>query len=70
MEDAQAETGVWTPARAPILRPRFAAGALAMSIGTVKGLTRRGPFSFWMSHWDRVVCRPPMPEAQVTPRRS
>ena len=43
LDDAQALTGVCTPARAPTLRPMLAAGALEMSIGIVNGLTRRRP---------------------------
>ncbi len=41
LEEAQAETGVCTPAFACTARPTFAAGALAMSMGIVNGLTRR-----------------------------
>ena len=45
LPDAQADTGVCTPALAPIARPTFAAGALGISIGIASGETRRGPFS-------------------------
>ena len=48
---------------APSRRPTFAAGAFAISIGMVNGLTRRAPFSFWMSQLPSRVCRPPMPVA-------
>ena len=43
--DAQADTGVCTPARAENSRPTYAAGPLGMSIGIVCGETLRGPFS-------------------------
>ncbi len=46
LPDAQAETGVFTAARAPTYRLIWAAGALGISIGTARGETRRGPFSF------------------------
>ncbi len=45
LPDAQAETGVCTPALAPIARPMLAAGELGISIGIASGDTRRGPFS-------------------------
>jgi hypothetical protein len=44
--EAHAETGVWTPARAPSSRPTAAAGPFGISMGTVSGKTRRAPFSF------------------------
>ena len=68
--DAQAETGVCTPARAPSRKLTLAAEALAISIGMDNGLTRRAPFSFWMSQLDSVVINPPIPVAIATPRRS
>ena len=43
--DAQALTGVCTPARAPSSRLTAAAGPFGISIGTVSGKIRRGPFS-------------------------
>ena len=43
--EAQADTGVWTPARARSSSPTTAAEPLGMSIGIVCGLTRRGPVS-------------------------
>jgi hypothetical protein len=46
LPEAQAETGVFTAARAPTYRLICAAGALGISIGTASGETRRGPFSF------------------------
>ena len=45
LPDAQAETGVFTAARAPTYRLICAAGAFGISIGTASGETRRGPFS-------------------------
>ena len=45
LPDAHADTGVCTPALAPIARPTFAAGLFGISIGTASGETRRGPFS-------------------------
>ena len=45
LPEAQAETGVCTPALAPIARPTLAAGPLGISIGIASGETRRGPFS-------------------------
>ncbi len=68
--EAQALTGVWTPARAPSSMPTAAAGPLGMSIGTVSGKTRRGPFSFNVSYADSRVHTPPMPVAMTTPSRS
>src|SRR3954451_2850578 len=68
--EAQAETGVCTPARAENSRPTYAAGPLGMSIGMVCGETLRGPFSRRVSHWLSSVCAPPMPVATTTPRRS
>jgi hypothetical protein len=43
--EAQADTGVWTPALAPTSMPIAAAGPFGMSMGTVNGKNRRGPFS-------------------------
>ena len=68
--DAQAETGACTPARAPSRSPTLAADALAISIGTASGLTRRAPFSFWTSQLPSRVFRPPMPVATTTASRS
>ena len=45
LPEAHAETGVCTPALAPIARPMLAAGELGISIGIASGETRRGPFS-------------------------
>ena len=45
LPEAQAETGVFTAARAPTYRLICAAGAFGISIGTASGETRRGPFS-------------------------
>ena len=45
LPDAQADTGVCTPALAPMARPMFAAGQFGISIGIASGETRRGPFS-------------------------
>ena len=70
MLDAQAETVAWAPARAPSRSPTLAAAALAISIGTVSGLTRRAPFSFWTSQLPSRVFRPPMPVATTTASRS
>jgi hypothetical protein len=47
--DAQADTGVWTPARAPTSMLIAAAGPFGMSMGTVSGKTRRAPFSLRVS---------------------
>src|SRR4051794_23860045 len=41
-----------------------------MSIGTVCGLTRRGPWASRMSSWASSVCAPPMPDPTTTPSRS
>ena len=41
-----------------------------MSIGTLIGMTRRGPFVLSTSHAASVVCSPPMPVAKSTPKRS
>ena len=49
LPEAQADTGVWTPALAPKVRPTAAAGPLGISIGIASGDTRRGPFSFKVS---------------------
>ena len=68
--DAQALTGVCTPARACRSRPTAAAGPFGMSIGTVCGETRRAPFSRSTSYWSSSVVTPPMPEAKTTPSRS
>jgi hypothetical protein len=46
LPDAQADTGVCTPALAPMARPTLAAGEFGISIGIASGDTRRGPFSF------------------------
>ena len=48
----------------------LAAVALAMSMGMASGLTRRAPFSFWMSHCPSRVCSPPMPVPMATASRS
>ncbi len=68
--DAQAETGVCTPARAPTARPTLAEGPFGMSMGTVCGETRRTPFSLSTSYWSSSVVTPPMPEAMTAPSRS
>jgi hypothetical protein len=47
--DAQALTGVWTPAFAPSSSPTAAAGPFGISIGTVSGSTRRAPRSLSVS---------------------
>ena len=47
--DAQAETDVLTPPRAEMSIPIAAAGPFGMSIGTVIGRTRLGPFSLRVS---------------------
>ena len=44
LPDAHADTGVCTPALAPMARPMLAAGPLGISIGIASGETRRGPF--------------------------
>ncbi len=68
--EAHADTVVCTPAWAPSRNPTLAAAALAISIGTVSGDTRRTPFSFWMSHWLSSVCSPPIPVETTTASRS
>ena len=68
--EAQADTGAWAPAWAPSRRLTLPAVAFAISIGMASGETRRGPFSLCTSHWPSRVCRPPMPVAMTTPRRS
>ena len=68
--DAQALTGARTPARAPSARPTAAAGPFGMSMGTVCGPTRAGPFSFIVSYWASRVSTPPMPEPTTTASRS
>ena len=68
LPEAHAETGVCTPALAPMSRPMFAAGALGISIGIVSGETRRGPLSWSDVVVASSVCTPPMPEAMATPR--
>ena len=68
--DAQADTGVCAPARAPSRMLTLAADALAISMGMASGLTRRGPFSFCTSHWLSRVFSPPIPVAMATPNRS
>jgi hypothetical protein len=45
LPEAHAETGVWTPARAPTARPTWAAGEFGISIGIATGDTRRGPLA-------------------------
>src|SRR3954453_53415 len=59
-----------TPALAPSSRPTYAAGPLGISIGTVCGLTRRGPEASRMSSWMSRVCAPPMPLPKLTASRS
>lgn len=68
--EAQAETGVCTPAWALTSRPTLAAGPFGMSMGTVCGETRRTPFSLSTSYWSSRVVTPPMPEAMTVPSRS
>src|SRR6188768_3866555 len=67
---AQALAIEWTPACAPSSRPTQAAGPLGISIGTVCGLTRRGPEASRMSSCASRVCAPPMPLPKLTARRS
>src|SRR3954469_4759488 len=67
---AQALAIECTPAWAPSSRPTQAAGPLGMSIGTVCGLTRRGPDCSRMSSWLSRVLAPPMPLPKLTARRS
>src|SRR5690606_488817 len=47
-----------------------AAAAFGMSMGTVMGSTRRGPFSLRVSHASSSLQSPPMPVEYSTPRRS
>src|SRR3954451_24204543 len=68
--DAQADTGVCTPAFAPISMPMAAAGPFGMSMGTVSGKMRRGPFSLRTSSAESRVQTPPIPEATTAPSRS
>src|SRR4051794_25154170 len=67
---AQALAMARTPARAPNSRPTCAAGPFGMSMGTVCGLTRRGPYCSRMSSWLSSVVAPPMPLPKLTARRS
>ena len=67
---AQALAGECTPALAPSSRPTQAAGPFGISIGTVCGLTRRGPDASRMSSWLSRVCAPPMPLPTTTASRS
>ena len=69
-DDAHALTGAWTPAAAPNSSPKLAAGALAISMGMVKGETRRSPFSFWTSQLPSKEFRPPIPVPTHTASRS
>src|SRR3954469_6072262 len=67
---AQALAIECTPALAPSSRPTYAAGPLGMSIGTVCGLTRRGPDCSRMSScWSSVIA-PPIPVPKLTASRS
>src|SRR6476620_579080 len=68
--EAQADTGVWAPARAPISSETAAEDALGMSMGTARGKTRRGPFSRRLSHWSSSVQTPPIPVPMQAARRS
>src|SRR6266542_2891058 len=68
--DAQADTGVCTPPRAPSSSPTAAAGPFGISIGTVSGETRRGPRSSSASYWPSSVSAPPMPLPTATASRS
>ena len=68
--EAHALATVRAYARAPKCSERLPAAALGMSIGTVMGMTRRGPFSRSVSHASSSVHTPPMPVAKSTPRRS
>ena len=74
--DVQADVRVFdaaglliTSRQALIAMPTFAAGALAISIGMVNGLTRRYPLSRWASQLFSSECRPPMPLASETINR-
>ena len=62
--EAQAETAVWAPARAPRSMLTAAAGPLGISIGTVIGRTRRGPLVRRVSQASSSVQTPPMPVAK------
>src|SRR4051812_17792248 len=67
---AQALAMACTPAWALSSMPTQAAGPFGMSIGTVCGLTRRGPDSSRMSSWLSRVVAPPMPLPKLTASRS
>ena len=63
LDDAHAETvQKFGPVR-PNVIAMWPAPALAMSIGTMKGETRPGPFSRSTSCWFSRVCTPPIPVA-------
>src|SRR2546423_2527748 len=67
---AQALVGACTPALAPSSNPTQAAGPWGISIGTVCGLTLRGPDASRMSSWLSSVTAPPMPLPTTTANRS
>ncbi len=68
--EAHADATVRAKARALKCSERFPAAAFGMSMGTVIGITRRGPFSRRVSHASSSVQTPPIPVAKSTPRRS
>ncbi len=70
MLEAHALTTERANAFAPNCSDRLPAPAFGISIGTVSGITRRGPFSRSVSQASSSVHRPPMPVAQSMPRRS
>ena len=71
LPEAQAETGVCTPALAPMARPTLAAGRVGHQH---RDRQRRDPARALLLERvvvaDSSVCTPPMPEAIATPRRS
>ena len=68
--EEQALTGVRAPARAPSSMLTQAAGPLAISMGTAKGDTRRGPAWRSTCSWASSEDTPPMPVPMTTASRS
>ncbi len=68
--EAHADTSVRANARASRAMLTAAEAAFGMSMGTVIGRTRRGPFSRRVSQASRSVQSPPIPVEYSTPSRS
>ena len=68
--EEHADTGLYTPARAPYSMLTSAAAPFGISIGTVRGDTRRAPpLSSRSSCWSRVLT-PPIPVPIAVASRS